>query len=78
MERVFYQKSKHEEEVERAEMEREYEILQKINKRKDALKRQERALRKESIKHEEKKNEKMEQSMRYEERCEEEKKNLAR
>ena len=59
-------------------MEREYEILQKINKRKDALKRQERALRKESIKNEEKKFEKLEQSRQFEERCEEEKKNLAR
>lgn len=59
-------------------MEREYEILQKINKRKDALKRQERALRKESIQKEEKKFEKLEQSRQFEERCEEEKKNLAR
>lgn len=39
VEKVFYQKSKHEEEVERAEMEREFDILQRINKRKDALKR---------------------------------------
>ena len=77
-ERVFYQKNKHNEEQERAEMEREFELLEKINKRKDVLKKYEKAKRKASIKMGEKNFEKMEMTRQCEEKREEDKRNMQR
>lgn len=78
VERVFIQKSKHREEQERAEIEREFELLLKINKRKDALKKYERQKRKETIKIEERNEEKRELTKQYLEKSKQERKELAR
>lgn len=77
-ERVFYQKTKHQEDQERSEMEKEAELLEKINKRKEAVKKYEKAKRKASIKMGEKNFEKMEMTQKCEEKREEDKKNMAR
>ena len=77
-ERVFYQKTKHQEDQERSEMEKEAELLDKINKRKEAVKKYEKAKRKASIKMGEKNFEKMEMTQKCEEKREEDKKNMAR
>ena len=59
-------------------MEREYDLLQKINKRKDAVKKYERSKRKEREAREDKKDERQKQTEEFEIRREDEKKRLER